>query len=116
YADRNRIYLPVDVLQAHGGSLELLEADLNRGQTGEIVKKAVADLVHRAQLLFEQGLPLADTLDRRLAIDIELFSRGGMAILEKIRRQDYDPIRSRPRVGKAERVGLLLRVVGRRLW
>ena len=72
--------------------------------------------MHRAQLLFEQGLPLADTLDRRLAIDIELFSRGGMAILKKIRKQDYDPIRARPRVGKTERVGLLLRVVGRRLW
>ena len=116
YGDRNRIYVPQDVLQAHGGSLELLEADLKSGQAGEIVKKAFADLVRRAQLLFEQGLPLADTLDRRLAIDIELFSRGGMAILNKIRKQDHDPIRARPRVGKAERVGLLLRVVGRRLW
>ena len=55
-------------------------------------------------------------VDRRLAIDIELFSRGGMAILDKIRNQDYDPIRARPRVGKTERFGLLLRVVGRRLW
>jgi squalene synthase HpnC len=116
YADRNRIYVPADVLQAHGGSLEMLEADLKRGQAGETVKKAFADLVRRAQLLFEQGLPLADTLDRRLAIDIELFSRGGMAILDKIRKQDNDPICARPRVGKVERVGLLLRVVGRRLW
>jgi hypothetical protein len=58
---------------------------------------------------------LADTLDRRLAIDIELFSRGGMAILEKLRKQDYDPVQSRPRVGKLERVGLLMGVVGRRL-
>ncbi len=116
YADRNRIYVPEDVLQAHGGSLELLATDLKAGRASEIVKKAFADLVRRAQLLFEQGLPLADTLDRRLAIDIELFSRGGMAILDKIRKQDYDPIRARPRVGKAERLGLLLRVVGRRLW
>jgi len=116
YTDRNRIYVPADVLEAHGGSLDLLEADLKRGQAGETVKKAFADLVHGAQLLFEQGLPLADTLDRRLAIDIELFSRGGMAILDKIRKQDHDPIRARPRVGKMERVGLLLQVVGRRLW
>jgi squalene synthase HpnC len=116
YDDRNRIYVPADALLAHGGSLELFEADLARGEASEIVRKAFADLVRRAQLLFEQGLPLADTLDRRLAIDIELFSRGGMAILDKIRKQDNDPIRARPRVGKAERVGLLLRVVGRRLW
>ena len=116
YFDRNRIYVPADVLGAHGGSLETLEADLQRGQAGEVVRKTFADLVRRARLLFEQGLPLADTLDRRLAIDIELFSRGGMAILDKIRKQDHDSIRARPRVGKAERVGLLLRVVGRRLW
>lgn len=116
YADRNRIYVPADVLQAHGGSLETLEGDLKSGQARQVVKKAFADLVRRAQLLFEQGLPLADTLDRRLAIDIELFSRGGMAILDKIREQDYDPIVARPRVGKAERIGLLLRVAGRRLW
>jgi hypothetical protein len=44
-------------------------------------------LVRQAHLLFEQGLPLADTLDRRLAIDIELFSRGGVAILDKIRNK-----------------------------
>lgn len=116
YADRNRIYVPADVLEAHGGSIEALEADLQSGQAGETVKKAFADLIRRVQLLFEQGLPLADTLDRRLAIDIELFSRGGMAILDRIRKQGYDPIRARPRVGKTERIGLLLRVVGRRLW
>lgn len=116
FSERNRIYVPADVLQAYGGSLITLEADLKRGQASDVVKKAFAELVRRAQLLFEQGLPLADTLDRRLAIDIELFSRGGMAILDNIRKQDWDPIRVRPRVGKAERVGLLLRVVGRRLW
>lgn len=116
YAERNRIYVPADVLQEHGGSLEMLEADLKLGQASDIAKKTFGDLVNRARLLFEQGLPLADTLDRRLAIDIELFSRGGMAILDKIRKQDYDPIQARPRVGKAQRVGLLVRTVGRRLW
>ena len=29
-------------------------------------------------------------VDRRLAIDLDLFSRGGMRVLEKIERQDYD--------------------------
>lgn len=115
YADRNRIYVPSDVLQAQGASVEMLEADLSNGKASNEVCKAFTDLVERAQGLFDQGLPLADTLDRRLAIDIELFSRGGMAILEKIRKQDYDPVQSRPRVRKLERVGLLMGVVGRRL-
>ncbi len=115
YFDRDRIYVPSDVLQQHGGSVEMLEADLKLGHASSTVRAAFEDLVRRAQGLFEQGLPLADTLDRRLAIDIELFSRGGMAILDKIRDQDYDPISLRPKVGKGERIGLLLRVATRRL-
>ena len=32
-------------------------------------------------------------VDRRLAIDLDLFSRGGMRVLEKIEQQDYDVLR-----------------------
>ncbi len=35
-------------------------------------------------------------VDRRLALDIELFSRGGMRVLEKIEAQDYDVLSRRP--------------------
>ena len=37
-----------------------------------------------------KGLPLAGMVDRRLALDIELFSRGGMRVLDKIEAQNYD--------------------------
>jgi phytoene/squalene synthetase len=47
-------------------------------------------------------------LDRRLAVDIELFSRGGMKILEKIERLNYDVLTRRPAISKMERVTLLL--------
>ena len=53
-------------------------------------------------------------VDRRLAIDLELFSRGGLKILEKIERQDYDVLRARPVISKTERVGLLLGALTRR--
>ena len=53
-------------------------------------------------------------MDRRLAIDLELFSRGGLKILEKIERQDYDVLGSRPSISKVERVGLLLGALTRR--
>ena len=64
--------------------------------------------------LFVKGLPLADSVDRRLAIDLELFSRGGLRVLEKIERQDYDVLGSRPAISKLERVGLLLGALTRR--
>ena len=64
--------------------------------------------------LFLRGLPLADSVDRRLAIDLELFSRGGLRVLEKIERQDCDVLGSRPAITKVERVGLLLGALTRR--
>ena len=53
-------------------------------------------------------------MDRRLGIDLELFSRGGLCILEKIEQQDYDVLRARPAISKVERVGLLLGAITRR--
>jgi phytoene/squalene synthetase len=70
--------------------------------------------VEVARALFLKGLPLAGQVDRRLAIDLELFSRGGLKVLEKIERQNYNVLRARPKVTKMERVALLLGAVTRR--
>ena len=45
------------------------------------------EVVHRARLLFHEGLPLCNMVDRRLSIDLHLFSRGGMRVLDKIEQQ-----------------------------
>ncbi len=66
------------------------------------------EVVERARGLFSDGLPLAGMVDRRLALDIELFSRGGMRILDKIEAQHYDVLSRRPAISKTERVWLLL--------
>ena len=72
------------------------------------------EVVGVARELFLKGLPLAGEVDRRLAIDLDLFSRGGLKILEKIERQNYDVLASRPSISKMERVGLLLGALRRR--
>ena len=55
-----------------------------------------------------EGLPLIGMVDRRLALDLDLFSRGGMRVLDKIEQQGYDVLAARPAICKAERVALLL--------
>ena len=52
-------------------------------------------------------------LDRRLAADLDLFSRGGILVLDKIEEQDYNVLRRRPYVTKAERARLLLGALAR---
>ncbi|MBZ5633805.1 MAG: squalene synthase HpnC [Acidobacteriia bacterium] len=108
--EKDRVYLPLDLLEAHGYPLEALFARQFDGR----FRAAMQEAVNLTRDLFLQGLPLADSVDRRLAIDLELFSRGGLRVLEKIERQDYDVLRSRPAISKVERVGLLLGALTRR--
>ncbi len=54
------------------------------------------DAVGVARKLFLEGLPLVKKVDRRLAFDLDLFSRGGMRVLEKIERQNYNVLAERP--------------------
>jgi phytoene/squalene synthetase len=107
---KDRVYLPLDVMERHGYPLEALLAR----HFDDRFKAAMRDAVEVARGLFLKGLPLAGMVDRRLAIDLELFSRGGLKVLEKIERQNYDVLGARPAISKIERVGLLLGAITRR--
>jgi squalene synthase HpnC len=108
--EKDRVYLPLDVLQRNGYSMD----DLFARRFNESFAAAMREVIAVARGLFLKGLPLADQVDRRLAIDLELFSRGGLKILEKIERQGYNVLRERPAISKTERVGLLLGALARR--
>ena len=107
---KDRVYLPLDLLERHGYPLDELFARRFDDRFRGVMKEAITV----ARELFLKGLPLAGQVDRRLAIDLELFSRGGLKILEKIERQDHDVLRARPAISKTERVGLLLSALTRR--
>ncbi|MFZ0305179.1 MAG: squalene/phytoene synthase family protein, partial [Terracidiphilus sp.] len=65
-----------------------------------------------ARSLFEQGLPLIGRVNRDLAVDLDLFSRGGLEILRAIERQDYDVLSARPAISKRTKFSLALRALG----
>ena len=102
--EKGRVYIPLDVLERHGVTAG--DIDARRATPGFLA--AMREVVERARELFADGLPLAGMVDRRLALDIELFSRGGMRILDKIEAQHYDVLSRRPAISKTERVWLLL--------
>ena len=101
--DKGRIYLPLELFARHGYTVEGLLAR----RCTPAFRAVMRDAVERAQGLFEAGLPLVRTLNRRLALDIDLFQRGGLRVLEKIRAQDYDVLSHRPAISRSERIGLL---------
>ncbi|MBM3737023.1 MAG: squalene synthase HpnC [Acidobacteria bacterium] len=107
--EKQRIYLPREVLTKHGCSFE--EVERRRFSAG--FRAAMEESVEVARRLFHEGLPLARMVDRRLSLDLELFSRGGLKILDKIAERDYDVLSARPRISKTERLALLLRTLVR---
>ena len=108
---KDRVYLPLQLIAAHGYTVEELFA-LKFNPRFEAV---MSEAVNVAGNLFQKGLPLIRTVNRRLALDLELFSRGGMKILDKIKSQGYNVLKERPRITKAERVSLILRCLPRLL-
>ena len=106
---KDRVYVPLDVMARHGYSVDQLFAHRFTPAFREVMR----EIVEKTRELFLVGLPLIGMVNRRLSLDLDLFSRGGLRVLDKIVRQDYNVLASRPSISKAERVGLLLESLGR---
>ncbi len=110
---KDRVYIPLEILERHGYTLEELFAR----RFTPAFREAMREAVEKARALFLEGLALVPMVDRRLALDIDLFSRGGLRVLEKIEQQGYDVLAARPALSKADRVRLMLGSVARlALW
>jgi squalene synthase HpnC len=102
---KGRVYLPLDDLRNFGVS----EQEIARRRATPQFIELMRFEVDRARQWFHQGLPLARKLDRELAIDIELFTRGGQEILNAIERQGYDVLSKRPEISKRRKLWLVAR-------
>jgi squalene synthase HpnC len=107
---KDRVYIPLNIIEMHGYSVEQLYRREFTPQFAAVMR----EIVDGARALFRKGLPLASMVDRRLAVDLDLFSRGGMRVLDKIEQQGYDVLARRPVISKVERAGLLLASILRR--
>ncbi len=102
---RGRIYLPLEDLGRYGVS----EEDIAHARNTIAFRQMMTFQVERARDWFRQGLPLVKRVDRELAIDIELFSRGGQEILCAIERQEYAVLGRRPAISKSRKLTLVVR-------
>ena len=102
---KGRIYLPLEDLRRFGVSEEIIRDGENTSAFRAMLKFEV----ERAREWFTQGMPLIAKVDRALAIDIELFGRGGQEILNAIERQNYAVLGRRPAISKARKLALVAR-------
>jgi phytoene/squalene synthetase len=104
---RGRIYLPLDDMQRFGVD----EATIARREPTAAFRELLRYEVDYARDLFNKGLPLIDQVDRELALDLDLFSRGGLEILGAVERRQYDVLSMRPVISKSRKLALLARAL-----
>jgi squalene synthase HpnC len=107
---KGRIYLPLEDLRKYS----VPEEDLTQNRNTPAFREMMKFQVERARQWFDRGLPLVGKVDKELAVDLELFSRGGQEILNAIERQGFAVLGCRPVISKPRKLALVARAALRR--
>jgi squalene synthase HpnC len=110
--DKGRIYIPLELLARHG----LADSDVLARRFDDRYAGLMRELVSRTRELFRLGRPLTATLAPAFRVDIELFSRGGLAVLDAIESIGYNTLEHRPALSVAKKLRLVGRALGAQLF
>ena len=110
--EKDRVYIPLDALAAHG----LAETDLFARRFDGRYVALMKDLIARTRELFSRGRPLAGRVAPEFRLDIELFSRGGLAVLDAMEAIGSNTLARRPALSRATQAWLLGRALVSRLF
>ena len=106
---KDRIYLPRADMARFGVTAAMLF-----GEPGALVgQPAWKDLMRheviRTRAMMIDGSPLAAALRGRIGIELRMIVQGGLRILEKIERVDYDVFFRRPTLGRIDGIVMTAR-------
>jgi squalene synthase HpnC len=91
-ATRNRIYLPQDEMRRFG----VTEEQLRERRCDRPFQELMRFQAERARRMMLEGAALVDQLEGRFRLEIAITVQGGLRILEKLERSNYDMFRRRP--------------------
>lgn len=92
---KGRLYVPLEVVEGSRADLQ----DLDRRQMTPSWQRALADVTARTRALFDNGRPVADGVRGRLRWELRATWLGGVRILDKLERAEFDVFRRRPKLG-----------------
>ena len=104
---KGRVYIPQDDMRRFG----VTDETISQGVATPEFRALLRHEVNYARSLFDQGLPLIGRVNRDLALNLDLFSRGGLEILRAIERRDYDVLSARPAISKVTKLALAARAL-----
>jgi squalene synthase HpnC len=106
-AARDRVYLPRQRWRRYGVS----EQEILSRKPTMALKKTLEDWSDFAKSLLVKGLALSAYCPTWLARDVQLFARGGLAVLTNIQRAGFDVWSQSIEVSKSQKFALLLRSI-----
>jgi squalene synthase HpnC len=89
---RGRLYLPAEEWKSIGAST----SDLDAGRITPLWQAALAKAAVRTRKLFQEGRPIADRVHGRLRYELRATWLGGMRILDRVERVQFDVANHRP--------------------
>ena len=103
WTERNRRYLPADAMARFG----VTDAQIAERRFDANFAAMMKFLVDDARARLSRGQRISKVVERDLAATLDLFAKGGHAILDAIEAQGYNTLKSRPVVTKGAKVRLL---------
>jgi len=101
--EKDRIYLPAEDMEQFGYN----EKDLR----SHILNSAFINLLKSetdfTKGLFKEGLPLCNSVSKRLSLELKAVWSGGMKILDKIEYNGYDVFNNRPVINIFDKAKIL---------
>ena len=100
---KNRVYLPQEDLNR----FDCGEDELFNGVATERFQGLMKYQIRRTEELFNGGRPLLREVGRDLSLELRLTWHGGMKILDKIKRLQYNTLASRPVLSWRDKASVL---------
>ncbi|HEY3989158.1 MAG TPA: squalene synthase HpnC [Acidobacteriaceae bacterium] len=104
---RGRVYIPQDAMAAAGVDERMIADGNATPEFRELMREQIA----YTRAMFARGAKLIAIVDRELAVDLDLFTRGGVEILRAIEARKYDVLSARPTISKPRKLKLLLQAL-----
>ncbi|HEY0265017.1 MAG TPA: squalene synthase HpnC [Granulicella sp.] len=101
--ERGRRYVPAEEMRRFSATDEQIAERRFNADFWRLMQS----LVERTRKMLHEGAAITGRVDRELAATLELFCKGGDAILDAIEAQGFDVLRQRPEVSKSRKARLL---------
>ena len=101
---KGRVYIPLEDIERFGYT----RADLEAHTVDRRFRALMAFEAERTRELYREGMKLLSLLEPRPRRQVELFARGGMAVLDKVESVGFDVFNRRPELSRLRKAAFIL--------